>query len=127
MNEHLVLKFEGRLAALCVKDFVAPDGSEFKKGMWYAPHGDAARNFYKDAYHKGLTKITRHEEDEWALVREIAPTSTPTYDEEKGEFVSLSPEDLMEMSERYAKELKESVLSPEEAKERWERTYNEDY
>ena len=64
LGETLLLKFEGRLAAIALRD----EGS-FKKGIWYCPGGKKQRQQWRDLYKTG-TLVHPYISGVWIPVRE---------------------------------------------------------
>lgn len=108
--EHLVLKFEGKMTALCLKDFKAPDGSKFKKGYFYSPNGTEIRSFFREEYIGGTTKIKKKVKGDWAEARQTSDSSRVKVD------------DMMLAAEEYAKSVSGKKLSPEDAAKRYANT-----
>lgn len=111
--EHLVLKFEGKMTALCLKDFKGPDGSRFKKGYFYSPNGDGIRSFFKEEYQSGTTKIRKKVKGDWAEARLAEDRERVKVDE------------LMSAAEAYARGVSGAKLSENDARVRYAGTNSE--
>lgn len=120
VDERLLLKFYGRMAALCVEDFTAPDGSKFKKGYWYSPMGEI-RNTFKELYKSGETKLTGLLDENWAEVR----IARAHYDSVTDEHVSI--ETFIAHACEYIQNMSGRKLSENDAEIRWTNTYRENY
>ncbi|XKT74338.1 MAG: hypothetical protein ACJKTH_03210 [Patescibacteria group bacterium UBA2163] len=120
VDDCLVLKFEGRMAALCTHDFVAADGSEFKAGYWYAPYKQTRLDF-KDAYESGVTRVNDMSYGEWVCIRECRDA----YDVNDDEYKCTPSAEVVEQAAEYAETVSGERLSEEEAERRVHNTYNE--
>jgi hypothetical protein len=116
VENNLLLKFEGRLAALCLEDFTTSDGSVFKKGFWYSLIGKKERNWFKEQYRKGITRIDQIEEEiDWVEVREF------------DELLYRYTDDFIEWCKQYADSISGEKLSRKERRQRYKDTYAENY
>lgn len=123
INNALLLKFHGRMSALCVQDFVAPDGSEFKAGRWYSPFGDDFRDNLKHLYKKGHVRRQLENFKDWADVRPLM--TTDVWDNSM--YRTITPEDVLTMARDYIASFCGRKLNSKEASKRYDNTYNEDY
>lgn len=62
-----LLKFNGKLSGLCIKDVVTKDGQVFIAGNWYSPTGVDTREGFRKAFDKGRGRVSL--EGDWALMR----------------------------------------------------------
>jgi len=70
VNESLLVKFSGKLSALCTKTFTNNEGYTFLEGNWYSPIDIESRQVIKDAYTKGIAKIDV-DNSNWAIMRYV--------------------------------------------------------
>jgi hypothetical protein len=122
VDGHLLMKFNGKITALCVKNYTAPDGTSFKEGVWYSPRKKERRSFYKNEYAKGATALPYSDTEDWAEVR---PQRDKYYSIRNGG--ERSKEELLADVRDYASRVTGKMLTPEKAKERTRKTYEEPY
>lgn len=67
-NPYLLLKFYGKLSALCFEDFATADGKVFLRGNWYSPTDDDTKKELRNDFDKRRGVVTLSEGD-WALMR----------------------------------------------------------
>lgn len=70
VNDHLVVKFYGKLSALCTKTFTTTNGVTFLAGNWYSPSDSESREGLRNAFDQGKSHVTL-QSGEWALMRTI--------------------------------------------------------
>ena len=68
VNGFLLVKFRGRMTALCIKNTVV-NGNTFTAGTWYSPVGDELRQKLRDDFDAGTT-VVAYETGEWTRMRE---------------------------------------------------------
>ena len=71
VNDKLLVKFAGKLTALCLKTFSTIDGFTFLKGNWYSLVDTTLRTITREAFDDGISKINL-KEGKWALMRPLA-------------------------------------------------------
>lgn len=70
VDDRLLMKFEGKVTALCLQSFVTKDRKfTFVRGGWYSPATSEDRQYFKDAYQQGVTRI-KSKKIHWQFVRE---------------------------------------------------------
>ena len=69
VNEFLLMKFIGKLSALCVKD-MNMGTTKFKKGFWYAPLDTELREQVRNDFDAGHKKVT-YKSGKWVQIRKI--------------------------------------------------------
>ncbi|QSH39703.1 hypothetical protein JXR01_01715 [Candidatus Kaiserbacteria bacterium] len=70
VNEKLLVKFNGRMSALCLTDFKSKDGRTFKKGFWYAAEDKETREKLRQAFDGGDPEININHGN-WVLIRAV--------------------------------------------------------
>ncbi len=102
VNGHLVLKFVGRLAALCIKDFTGPNGEHFYEGVWYSPYDKKTRSLFKRDFKRGIRLTQGFETGQWAQIR--MAVTTYIFDE-RGGSKELSKSLLIEKARIHAADI----------------------
>jgi hypothetical protein len=74
-NPYLLLKFKGKLTALCVQNVATEEGKVFVQGNWYSPTGDT-RGDLTHAFDAGLGNVTP--QGSWALMRPVEEVGVKT-------------------------------------------------
>lgn len=90
VNNFLVLKFIGKMTALCIKDMDI-GGAHFKKGMWYSPV-DFVRDSLRSNFEAGVRQVTQPN-GQWVEMRELNGQSV---DENRQYTDELDPEQVAE-------------------------------
>lgn len=84
VNDHMLVKMDGRLCGLCVQTFTNSDGETFYEGNWYAPTDTSSRDKIRHAYDKGQSRVQLGV-SEWALLRSFSASKGKTLSEEISE------------------------------------------
>ncbi len=84
VNEHLAVKFRGKITGLCVETFTTSNGQTFLKGHWYSPVDEKCRTDLIEAFDNGVTRITLPT-SVWAAMRPLKKRD----DEERRLFFQL--------------------------------------
>lgn len=113
LGQHLLLKFFGKMAALCTQDFTGPGGMQFKKGVWYSPYGKEFRETLRDEYRRGVTRLQLDKKMDFAEVREVYESPYYTIDQ------------FCEAVATYIQGVSGKNLTSEEAEVRWIQTWEE--
>ncbi len=76
-----LVKFVGKLSALCLVDFATLDGRVFVKGDWYSPTDDDTRDALRTAFIDGKGRLDL-QKGGWALMRPIKALGRKKEDEQ---------------------------------------------
>lgn len=71
LNDHFVMKFDGKKAALCIEEFIDENGDVFYPGVWYAITDKSSKNIIERAYLGGAMKCDV-EGVKFAVMRSVA-------------------------------------------------------
>ncbi len=69
INDFLVLKFVGKMTALCIKDTKVGD-QMFRKGYWYSPVDLDTRNSLTEDFDNGKRKV-KYQKGQWQEMRAV--------------------------------------------------------
>ena len=70
VNGRLLLKFNGKLSALCLESFATSDGVVFLEGNWYSPTDNTTRVQLRSQFDQGHTRV-RLTTGEWTIMRPL--------------------------------------------------------
>lgn len=88
-NPYLLVKFIGKLSALCLQDVIMQDGKVFVKGNWYSPTDNETRDSLKVAFDAGQGRVNL-QKGSWALMRSIRPRDGKTAEELVNEALQVA-------------------------------------
>jgi len=70
VNDRLLLKFNGKLSALCLQSFTASGGTVFLEGNWYSPTDNTTRIQLRSQFDQGHSRV-RLTTGEWTIMRPL--------------------------------------------------------
>ncbi len=70
VNEYMVVKFIGKLTALCINNYSSNNGQVFIEGNWYSPTDDELKEQIRNAFDAGNSRLESI--GNWSLMRPIA-------------------------------------------------------
>lgn len=82
VNDGLLVKFDGRITALCIKTFTTKQGYTFMAGCWYTLQGGENRGRLLSMFRGGARRVENFN-GKWAYVRGI-----DKHNDRDGEFLS---------------------------------------
>lgn len=96
IDDFLLLKFYGRLTALCLKDAITPSGQFFLKGCFYSPTDSKNREqLRQDFYQNSSTSVMLHNSSAWVVLRPV----------EADEKLNKNPQEFIQTVDEYVKKL----------------------
>jgi len=90
VNENLLVKFNGKLSAVCIRSFTTKDGFTFLRGNWYSPTDQVTIDFLEEVYKSGKVEINLEFDSEWALMRPVFRIAGNTQDDLVNEAAKIS-------------------------------------
>ena len=81
VNDTLLMKFKGKLSAICLKTFTTKRGFTFVEKNWYSPVDMRTREKIKDAYYSGQDLAELIDYSEWVLMRAVTTVGDRSEDE----------------------------------------------
>lgn len=69
VNDCMLVKFVGKLTALCTHTYSARNGQVFIEGNWYSPVDDPLRDQIREAFDTGFSRLKIN--GEWLLIRPL--------------------------------------------------------
>ncbi|PCI89765.1 hypothetical protein COB18_03115 [Candidatus Kaiserbacteria bacterium] len=127
VNDKLLVKFLGRMSALCLTDFRAKDGSFFKKGVWYAAEDLETREKLRDAFDNGQSKIN-FDKGVWVVIRALGVD----FDDEYGYSPKQAEQLLKKATEaadtlpaKFPKKIKDSISNMVTTREEYRELHSE--
>lgn len=70
VNDRLLLKFNGKLSALCLESFTTSGGTVFLEGNWYSPTDNTTRLQLRSQFDQGHARV-RLTTGEWTIMRPL--------------------------------------------------------
>lgn len=71
LNKHLLVKFNGRLSALCIRSFSSVGRGIFYEGNWYSSTDNDSREIIKNAFDDGKRTHIDLLSGNWAIMRSL--------------------------------------------------------
>jgi len=69
VNDYMLVKFVGKLTALCTHTHSARNGQVFIEGNWYSPEDDLLREQIRSAFDAGFSRLEIN--GDWLLIRSL--------------------------------------------------------
>ncbi len=70
VNDRLLVKFNGKLSAVCIESFTTPNGAVFLEGNWYSPTDNQTRDQLRSQFDQGHAQV-QLVTGEWAIMRPL--------------------------------------------------------
>jgi hypothetical protein len=93
-SPYFLLKFQGRLTALCLQNIITQEGRVFISGNWYSPTDNETINVLGDAFDAGTGRIDL-QKGNWVMMRPLERWGDKTVDnllDESQEFANTIPD-----------------------------------
>lgn len=91
VNGFLLVKFEGKFSALCIRTTSIPNGQTFVEGNWYSPVSQDLKESVRRGFDDGRSSLAIPS-GEWAMIRPLSRDLSS----------GLSPSEILEQAQRHA-------------------------